>query len=316
MSLLLAFAFSLLGSLTMASWCAKKGSVVYLPDFPVERSLHKKETSRSGGLAILFGIIIGLVFIHPPFNRSWMFYFSALSVFIISFLDDIQDVFWVWRLCIHIWAAALVVLTDQIPHYPVWFIVLGLVWMTNLFNFMDGMDGFAGSQSLIGFSCLTYLGWTNHATLYTEINAVIVATTMGFLWFNLPPAKLFMGDGGACFLGFCAGSSSLIGVHIGATNLLSCIILWSPFLVDASVTLLARVIRLEKIWIGQRNHFYHKLLLQWGHRKTWLLYFVIMIFAGISALWTSDHPSLFFPVAWAIFYALFFIWIHKNHIVD
>ncbi|MER2531219.1 MAG: glycosyltransferase family 4 protein [Candidatus Competibacter sp.] len=238
----------------------------------------------------------------------------------ISFLDDRCGVPIKWRVLTHFWVASSIFLAISMPAafdlpglalaLPVWIAIpltlLFVIWMINLYNFMDGMDGFAGGMAVIGFSTLAWLGWADSG--FATFCMIVAAASAGFLVHNFPPAKIFLGDTGSTALGFLAAACSLWGAKDGLFPFWVAILVFSPFIVDATVTLLRRLLRREKVWEAHRTHYYQRLvLLGWGHRGTVLLEYALMLVCAGSAV-LAVHLS---PVGqgallsgWALIYSL------------
>src|SRR5207253_5665948 len=130
--------------------------------------------------------------------------------------------------------------------------------------------------------------------------------SVGFLVFNRPPARIFMGDVGSTFLGFLAGTLAVMGAHRGLFGLFVPALIFSPFIVDATVTLLRRLLRGEKVWQAHREHYYQRMVLSgWSHRKTVIAEYVLMLACGGSALMYSHaggRARLGILAGWAILY--------------
>lgn len=296
----------------------------YLIDKPNTRSLHKKPTSRAGGIAILIGIIVGnLIIIFLSNNLLFQIPITTLTGFIcvvlISFFDDRQGIIIRWRIIIHLLAANLVVIGLVADNFDLsrfnlslsnWlrmlFSLLLVVWLINLYNFMDGMDGFAGGMAVIGFSTLAWLGRADAD--FTAFCLIVAAASAGFLVHNFPPAKIFMGDTGSTALGFLVAACSLGGSKAGLFPLWIALLVFSPFIVDATVTLLRRVFRGERFWEAHRSHYYQRLvLLGWGHRRTVLAEYVLMLACAGSAMAATKLSSvgqISLLIAWAFIYLL------------
>jgi UDP-N-acetylmuramyl pentapeptide phosphotransferase/UDP-N-acetylglucosamine-1-phosphate transferase len=305
------------------------GSVVYILDHPNERSLHDRPVPRGGGLAIIIAIIVcgTVAALFYPERVLAGITLGILMVAAVSFLDDRYSVPPLYRLVAHVLAAAVILYGGfslqklEIPgaswHWPyaagVASSALFIVWMINLYNFMDGMDGFAGGMTLFGFGAFAAMGWMTGHDLFFTINLIVAAAATGFLVFNFPPARIFMGDIGSSTLGLLAASLSLWGARDGVFPFWVAVLVFSPFIADATVTLLRRLWRHEKIWQAHKTHFYQKLVQAgWGHRKTVLLEYAIMFGCGISALWSmraSDEIQLAILIAWILFYFAFFFWV-------
>ena len=249
----------------------------------------------------------------------------SLVLLIVSVFDDVKPLSAVLRLLVHTGAALLTVLLwlNAFGLQPVrtnaslrWLmapggalvIVFAIVWMTNLYNFMDGADGLAGGMSAVGFGTFA----TALALQVTEVGSLgMLATTLagasfGFLLFNFPPAKVFMGDAGAIPLGFLAAALGIHGNMLGYWPWWFAALVFSPFIVDASVTLLRRTLQGHKPWVAHRDHYYQRLILGgWSHRKTALAYYAVMLAAAGSALLAARSPNAdAILLTWVIIYGL------------
>ncbi|MBI3778647.1 MAG: glycosyltransferase family 4 protein [Gammaproteobacteria bacterium] len=247
----------------------------------------------------------------------------------VSFLDDRHHVSVIYRLVSHIVAAGLLLMgglslhvigfpgVDWVP--PAWagacLSLLFMVWMINMYNFMDGMDGFAGGMAVSGFVTYSIFGWLAGHEQYATVSAITAAAAAGFLCFNFPPARIFMGDIGSSTLGLLAAMFSLWGVKDGVFPFWISLLVFSPFLADATVTLLRRLWRREAVWQAHKTHYYQQLVLAgWGHRKTVILEYVIMIGCGATALWgsrLSGAVQAAMLTSWIAFYALFFFIVSR-----
>ncbi|HCK80847.1 MAG TPA: glycosyltransferase family 4 protein [Candidatus Competibacter denitrificans] len=306
----------------LAGYLAGPASRITLLDHPNIRSLHRRPTPRTGGLAMLAAILTGgfLVGWMLPVARPGLgFLVLGLGpLAVVSLLDDRRGIRFQWRLAVHAWAAFSLVLAG---YRPDWFelpgsvmplssgfafllTLLGGVWMINLYNFMDGMDGFAGGMAVIGFSALAWLGRADES--FVGICLIVVAASAGFLVHNFPPAKIFMGDVGSTALGFLAAACGLWGNKIGLFPLWAALLIFSPFIVDATVTLLRRSLRGENVWEAHRTHYYQRLvLLGWGHRRTVLAEYGLMLACAGSAVWAVDWSpagQLGLLIGWACVY--------------
>ena len=178
--------------------------------------------------------------------------------------------------------------------------VLFFIWMANLYNFMDGMDGFAGGMTAFGFGFLAYFGWQAHFPVMLMIALFVPWVLLGFLIHNFPPARIFMGDAGSITVGFLAGTLMILGVRDRIFELLGSRHVFSPFIVDATVTLTRRVLRCKKIWDAHREHYYQRLVLSgWSHRRTvlvgvWSDDFLRRIGRSVS----SCKPTMATPRSW------------------
>jgi UDP-GlcNAc:undecaprenyl-phosphate/decaprenyl-phosphate GlcNAc-1-phosphate transferase len=165
------------------------------------------------------------------------------------------------------------------------------VWMTNLFNFMDGSDGLAGGMALFGFTFYGIAALFAHNETLAMLNFTIGAAALGFLYYNFPPAKVFMGDAGSITLGFLVAAMGLWGWQQECWAPWFPLLVFSPFIADASVTLVKRTLRGVKITEAHREHYYQRaILLGWGHRKLALVEYVLMLVNGVLALLALNQP--------------------------
>ena len=186
--------------------------------------------------------------------------------------------------------------------------VLFVVWMINLYNFMDGMDGFAAGMAVFGFGALAALGVSAGDGAFALGNAAIAGAAGGFLTSNFPPARIFLGDLGAASLGFFAAAMSLIGSQRGLFPLWVAWLAFSPFIVDATWTLLRRLVRGERIWQPHRSHHYQRLVLAgWTHRHTVLRSYLLMAACAATAFAArgmSERDQWWLLAGWFCIYLL------------
>ena len=283
-------------------WLVSRGPRRWFVDHPNERSLHERPVSRSGGIAILAGVAAGLATAALPATSvpgyGWMLA-GALIIVSVSFADDLRRISFAVRIVSHLAAAACVVLSGLSAEWIVLpgtalhlgpaagaaFTVLFVAWLVNLYNFMDGMDGFAAGMTAIGFATLAVLCAGQGAAGLAAVNLAIAAAALGFLPFNFPPARIFMGDLGSTLLGYLCAVTMLWSERSASVPLWISVLVFSPFIVDASVTLARRTIAGKRPWRAHRGHFYQRLvLLGWGHRKTVVREYGLMLACACSAI--------------------------------
>lgn len=252
-------------------------------------------------------------------STGWWILMMTGVISIVSLVDDQRGLPIAVRFGVHLLAAALLVIgsglmlpATAVPMLGViswgWiaapFTVMFLVWMANLYNFMDGMDGFAGGMTVIGCGLLGYLGWQAHHPVIAVIATLQSAAAAGFLVHNFPPAKIFMGDVGSVSTGFLAAALIILGCRDGVFDLWVPLIIFSPFILDATVTLARRALRHEKVWEAHRDHYYQRLVLSgWGHRQTVLAEYGVMALCGGFALlyqYASEEWRLVVLGVWGV----------------
>jgi UDP-N-acetylmuramyl pentapeptide phosphotransferase/UDP-N-acetylglucosamine-1-phosphate transferase len=224
---------------------------------------------------------------------------GAMIIFVVSFRDDLAHLHPGIRIVVHFGVASLLVATGyavdvvELPgvRWPLvaWLgaliTTLYAVWVINLYNFMDGMDGFAGGMAVIGFGTFAALGALAGDALFAGVSAVTAAAAGGYLLFNFPPARIFMGDAGSSLLGFLAAALSLWASTDALFPLWIAILVFSPFIADATATLIRRLWHRERVWEAHKSHCYQRLVeLGWGHRKTVLWEYGLMAACSASAV--------------------------------
>ncbi len=276
-------------------------------DHPNERSLHQRPVPRMGGIGVAAGIAASVPFVSQV--EWWPLWLAAVMLVGISFLDDIIGLPIIGRLLVHFVAAGGAVVGLLLNHTGVGWVLLAIVaivWMTNLYNFMDGMDGLAGGMALFGFGFYALAGALSGHLPFAVTNAAIAATAGAFLVFNFHPARMFMGDTGSTLFGFLAACFGLVGWQLGIWTLWFPGLVFSPFIVDATVTLARRLLRGEKIWRPHREHYYQRLVLSgWGHRRTALAEYGVMVLCGGFALlyqYASEEWRLVILGLWGILF--------------
>ncbi|MBX9963566.1 MAG: glycosyl transferase [Burkholderiales bacterium] len=296
------------------SGLAVRGIGVFAPlDVPNERSLHSRPVPRIGGAGIVAGMGASLVATNVlALPVALAFLLAAISLW-----DDWRPLPVVVRLAAHLAAAAVFCVTAiQISPIPTVLVVVAIAWMTNLYNFMDGSDGLAGGMATIGFG--TYAAAAavagDHALL--TVCACIAAAALAFLRFNFHPARVFMGDVGSIPLGFLGGALGAWGVVRDGWPAWFPIVVFAPFAADASLTLLRRLLRGERVWQAHRSHYYQRLVLMgWGHRRTALAEYALMAItciAGFAALFLGAVGQVVVLSVLGLGYALLVVLVDRR----
>jgi UDP-N-acetylmuramyl pentapeptide phosphotransferase/UDP-N-acetylglucosamine-1-phosphate transferase len=287
----------------------------YFADHPNERSLHTAPTPRIGGLGIAFAVMPFAVW-HAHGALGAIFGCAA-ALALLSAFDDVRGLPVQIRLPAHALAALLAVLALSQPPMSSWpwgwgagvAAVIGIAWAANLFNFMDGADGLAGGMAAIGFAALAVAAQAGGSFApLALLSTALASAAAGFLLHNFPPARAFLGDCGSIPLGFLAGALGLHGVVAGAWPPWFPLLVFSPFVVDATATLVLRLLRRERIWIAHREHAYqHLALAGWPRRRLAVAAFALMAAAAGSALAGLRGGEMLQCViifVWAAIYAL------------
>lgn len=303
-------------------------------DKPNSRSLHYEPTPRLGGIAIIFGILapISAYYFANDIAAPFILILGYLLVAIISLIDDYIKVSSIIRLIVHILSAILAVNAGYMielfsagfgeaamPTYiNITVSVILIVWMINLYNFMDGIDGLAGGMAAFGFGAFAVIGYMEGQAVFTIINLILVSSSLGFLAWNYPPAKIFMGDNGSSSLGFLAAVLS-IWAHVNEViPIWISGVIFSPFLMDATVTLIIRVVKREQFWIAHKTHHY-QLLAESGMERRKLVNseYVLMLVCSVIAIITYNaEPEVqaLFILMLIILYIILMQYVRKQSV--
>lgn len=316
------------GTTTFLLWVLERhAAALGLMDVPNDRSSHSRPTPRGGGIAIVVGSLLGGgVFgamegaaITPAVVAGLV---AASLVALISLVDDIRPLPAVFRLVTHLAAAALVILWLPLPTSvdlpiigevalgPV-ASVLAVLWIvanTNIYNFMDGIDGLAGGQGVVAGSAIGALGWIGGAPLVVGIGLAIAGSCLIFLTRNWSPAAIFMGDTGSAFLGFTLAALPFFlvsGEVARRAPVAVAAALW-PFLFDAGFTLVRRACDRENILQAHRSHLYQRLVRSGlTHSRVSRMYAGLAAVGAVAGVrWASGRGPgalvIFAPVAGAL----------------
>ena len=273
MNLLLLLLFAFILSLCLTAVLRRYALSKNIIDVPNSRSSHSTPTPRGGGLAIVLTFLFGCPFLafYDLISTAVALALAVAAggVALIGFLDDHGHIAARWRLLGHFSAAAICVFTlGGLP--PLFFFgiqinlgligafgaLLYLVWMLNLYNFMDGIDGLASIEAVCACCSAAIILWLlgYHNLIWPLL--LLSAAVSGFLYWNLPPARIFMGDAGSGFLGLVLGFFSLMSAWNDSILLWVWLILLGVFIVDATLTLVIRFLKGQKVYEAHRSHAY------------------------------------------------------------
>lgn len=244
-----------------------------LMDIPNDRSSHSIPTPRGGGVAIVVSFLLALPVLAGlnliSASALYGVFGSSLLVALIGFADDHGHIAARWRLLGHFIAAGWALFwLNGLPPIDFFGVILDLglfgnilgmvylVWMLNLYNFMDGIDGLASAEAIsvcLGMGLVYWVSGSNELAWMPLILAVAVA---GFLCWNFPPARIFMGDAGSGFLGMALGGLAIQAAENSPEMLWSWMIMLGIFIVDATWTLFQRLLRGDKVYEAHRSHGY------------------------------------------------------------
>ena len=265
-------------------------------DMPNLRSSHEVPTPRLGGVAIVLGAWAGLVLGSVLYGTSgglWPILVAATLVALVGLADDLANV----PLAVRAGAQALAALALLVAYPPPAFealpgvagillLAVGVFWvvaLVNAFNFMDGIDGLVAGVALVNLAFLAAIVGGH------GVFAALAGAAAGFLLWNVNPASIFLGDVGSYFLGFALAAGALYvpapGGGAGLLGLLACVLVFTPFLIDTSYTLLSRWRAGKDIFSAHREHVYQRITPTGAmHRRTSVLYYGASVAAGFAAL--------------------------------
>jgi UDP-N-acetylmuramyl pentapeptide phosphotransferase/UDP-N-acetylglucosamine-1-phosphate transferase len=254
---------------------------------PNERTLHEAPVCRVGGLSIAAGFVLALGFSGVPLPGGALAWAGLAAIAGVSLVDDWRGVPAPVRLAIHLAGAALVAaaLPGVAGGFGLVAATLAIAWSANLYNFMDGSDGLAATMAVCGFSALAAGAWIGGAAPAPMF--AVAAASLPLLAANAPPARMFMGDVGAVPLGFLAALFGIAGWGSGSWPAWFPLLVFLPFIIDATLTLGRRLIRGERVWEAHKSHFYQRLHQRGaGHRGTLVFFGTLIVGTGSSAVAT------------------------------
>ena len=316
------FFFSLILTRYLIHFTIKKNIL----DIPNDRSSHDTPTPRGGGLSISLSIIVCVIYIIIREGTTVPYIpllgLGVLIISIIGILDDVKNLSAATRAFLYLTTSSIVILSVTkftfISLQEIVFIsvaILGVTWLTNLYNFMDGADAIAGIQAIAAaFPAGIFLYLLNEQEI-ALLCFTLVASTIGFLVLNWPPAKIFMGDVGSCALGFVFGGLIFINYLQNSLSIYIWLVLLSFFIVDATLTLFKRIFNREKWYQAHRSHAYQRYL-QMGHSHKQLAIFVSLF--SVVILWPATFfvykiPGIQFYITVSIYLFLCFMWYFIQH---
>jgi UDP-N-acetylmuramyl pentapeptide phosphotransferase/UDP-N-acetylglucosamine-1-phosphate transferase len=274
-------------------WCLLATGLAWrlATDIPNDRSLHVRPTPRVGGWGIVPVSVAAIALIAP---RLWLVAAAALFLAAMSQIDDRRGLPARVRFAGHLVAVAALIIAY--PAAAPWWVLTGLafllIWLVNLYNFMDGADGLAGGMALFGFGgyALAAIASAHPAPQLAYASASIAGAAVGFLLFNFHPARIFLGDAGSIPLGFLAGALGYWGWRESVWPIWFPAVAFAPFIGDASVTLMRRLARGEKFWQAHREHYYQRMVRSgMGHARTAQCWYAVMLAGIMLALWALDR---------------------------
>jgi UDP-GlcNAc:undecaprenyl-phosphate GlcNAc-1-phosphate transferase len=269
-------------------------------DKPNKRKVHMKIMPRLGGLAIFLSFIIGILILKPVSEDHLPIVIGAIIIILTGMLDDVKEISPKLKLAGQITAAAVVVIMGDLKvdfinlpfggqidfgylSFPI--TMIWIIGITNAINLIDGLDGLAGGVSAIALFSIAGMSIVTGNVYVTVISLIVAASTVGFLFFNFHPAKIFMGDTGALFLGFMIAVLSLLG-YKGVTfvSLVIPVIILGVPISDTFFAIIRRLVNKQPLSAPDKSHLHHCLLKSgFSHRQTVLLIYAMSSVFGLAA---------------------------------
>ena len=266
---------------------ARRRAILAVPN---ERSSHTVPTPTLGGAAIALPVLFWSAYGIGQDPLCWAVLFGGGILAILGFVDDLHDLSARVRFPVQCVAAAIAIGTvplamplviEPFRIQPKWLVVgldfLIVLWMVNLYNFMDGIDGIAASQCVVFCAGVLLIG--HPAAFVHEFLWLLLGSAIGFLWFNRAPARIFMGDVGSGLLGLLVGVTSLTLDARRQMPLIASLILLAGFWFDATYTLCVRIATGQKFASAHRSHLYQRYAGRFGHGRT------TAMFVGYGVVW-------------------------------
>jgi len=269
-------------------------------DLPNDRSSHSLPTVRGGGIifAVIWLVVSHFILSDLPYYDYIVTLPAALLLFV-NYYDDIFSLSAKFRMLIQMivvifaFGALNTAMDFSISYFLLFVFIFFSLWSINLYNFMDGLDGLAATQAVLLFSVggsIIYFSGL-HALAYSSW--LLAAAVSGFLIWNFPPARLFMGDSGSAFLGMMTALFISLVYFYYEISVVPWLILYSSFMVDTTATLCRRLLVGKPIYMAHREHAYQRLhIAGWTHLSILKGFLVLSLFSVFCALIAFIYPSL------------------------
>ncbi len=269
-------------------------------DQPNQRKVHQKVMPRLGGLAIYISFLSGFIFLQPQDDYVLPILLGSFVIILTGFFDDMLELSPKWKLAGQILAAGIVIaggVQVNFVNLPFdgqidlgWFgVPLTLIWIigvTNAINLIDGLDGLAAGVSTIVLATLAVIALMTGNPFVVALALILMGSTLGFLIYNFNPAKIFMGDTGALFLGFMISVISLLGFkNVTLFSLVVPIIILGVPISDTLFAIIRRIVNKKPLSAPDKSHLHHCLLrLGYSHRQTVLIIYGMSSLLGLAAI--------------------------------
>lgn len=292
---------SLVVALVVTPWVIRYSKKLHFTDKPNFRKVHKEPIPTLGGIVIVISFLVGILILQPASEYHIPIICGALIVFLLGLFDDIYDLSAKFKFFVQFLAAALVVFWGglqvefvnlpfggelEFGFFSPLFTLLWIVGITNAINFIDGLDGLAAGVSLIALTTIAGMAILMGDVYVITIAFILLFSTLGFLRYNFFPAKIFMGDTGALFLGFMIAVLSLLGFkNVTVVSFLIPIFILGVPISDTLIAMIRRKINKQPVSSPDSAHLHHRLI-QFGfsHKQTVLLIYSLSALFSVAAI--------------------------------
>ena len=275
-SLIMSFVVTMIVSAILIPLVMKAGKELGIVAHKNKRTVHKVEVPRIGGYAIYISSLIGAVIFLKTDPQINAILIAGFLVFFVGLIDDVHDLSPKTKLAVELIAALIVIVYGDIylkgfdfmpsnwpPIIPGVITVLWIVGITNAINLIDGLDGLSSGISIIVLFTVSMTSLTSGRTDIASLSLVLAGAIMGFLFYNFHPAKIFLGDCGALYIGFMISVISLLGFGYNVSTFFTLgapiVVLMVPIM-DTLIAIIRRKVNHKKFSEADRGHLHHKLM--------------------------------------------------------
>lgn len=269
-----------------------------LVDHPGPRRSHCRPVARGGGLALAGAVLVVTPWLGLPWQMTVVWMLSLAAVAGIGWIEDHRPVPVSWRLALQLGAALFTVFwLGPVEYLAVagrevflpWLwtplAVIALIWLANLYNFMDGSDGLASVQGAVTSSLFGLVFFSQGQSSLGLLALAVAGASLGFLCWNRPPAAIFLGDSGSLALGWMVALLALAGALTGSISVWLSFVMTSVFVVDATATLIDRLVRGQRWYTAHRDHAYQRAITNgWSHGRVLMIYSLVNLGVVVPAV--------------------------------
>ncbi|SHM60733.1 glycosyltransferase family 4 protein [Gracilibacillus kekensis] len=309
LELVIAFVLSAVVAFATTPIVKKLAIKINAIDLPDERKKHERIRARLGGIAIILGVVAGLLYIQPQHPYMLAIILGGLVIIVTGIIDDLISLKAYQKLIGQLIASVIVMssglLIDAITipfigpvelhgfSYPL--TILWIVGVSNSINLIDGLDGLAAGVSAIGLTSILIMAIMDYQLLVVYLCIIMIGSCLGFLYHNFYPAKIFMGDTGALFLGYAIAVISMLGLfkNVALFSFIIPIIVIAVPIFDTLFAILRRLINKQNIGAPDRKHIHYQLMdIGYSHQTAVLIIYAFSGFFGIMAIIFSSTTML------------------------